>query len=533
MFLKEKYQKLLNDDPLDELGYLLWSIRIDENKEKWDNHLYQIVNDFIVVVPRDIEVFVSLQNINGGKKLAIKIYSKPLSISGDLKDYVNINHRIDENEVSKLDEYQKTDSLYIKVEENGLECRTMIFIGRNYFGSQLSIFGVTDGTEICCVDGIKIDRINIIKSLMDDLTRIGILNFIGENRPQLSVSRDSIIESSLEKYDHDAEVLMKKLITESITQVCIYINKTDILQDQLRYDSLWEKLFDKFTFCCGLFYQCLKEHTSCHEMKLPINVFSKILTFKDLLIADETIISKNVWEKCGDSLRILLLLRLLCSNSVLFKSESEILLEGHKDLPSFILFDLEKYDLDNYLLLCPNGFDKIWPGYDLVSFTDNLCISERFMQHLCGCLKSVLRSGSENGYVIQDNWVYSEELRYIKWLYREIERQIEKLILLIKDNHLFDFIVDDSIDNELAEFIISSHESGANCIIKYIGLTVYIHDFSVLAFSDSKSDNSICFARRGRCTRQELLDSISEGWKDKIKNVLFLDGTIWNPDSSN
>ena len=519
IFLNEKYQELLNDDPLEKLGYLLWCDLRDEaikhDMDRWEHHLYRIMNDFIIEVPDGIDVNIELQNPAGGKE-SIKIYNKPLPIIEELRPYANINNKIDDRFKSGFDKFKNMEYNVIQVQENGLECRTVIyFTETRSFGRYIDV----NGEDRCCVDGIGISHLVSDESILYQLDgEVGTLNFIGENRPQLSVSREEIIGSSVSDYDNDARILLQKLCMESIKEVCAYIKDKGILPDNALYDTIWGKLFDKFIFCRSILYECLKEHIDCHDMQLPR--ISKAMSFGNLLIADETIIPKDMLTKHGyyDAIYFFFMFRLLESESIEVKDENSLMAKGHVGIPAFDS-GFEEFD-DDYLLNHPSGYNNFWKEHDFVRFASVRFISDNIWQNIRDNQND---KADENVYVFTESWIYSRQLYGIRKILSEFDYEINTRRRVDSLSDSFGFDLEATIGSFFYKKTNSYHQ------VEYLGLTTYTQDYSVLAVQEPESDELICFARHGKLTRKELLDSITGERREKIKNVLFPNGEVLSP----
>ena len=266
VFLNEKYQDLLKNGPLEELGYLLWYNESEpaesarKDLERWKHHLYQIMNNFILLVPNKIDVFISLQDQKCNNK-SIKIYNKPLPISGELKDYAGKLSEVEGyySRMYRFDKLSECVCLDIQVEENGLECRGVFEVGRYDFP-------ISCGKSYC-VDGISINKISD-NSLLSHLG--GILNFKDKNRPQLSVNREELINVSWEDYDKDARVLLNKYYDELIAKMCHYITVNKIQNDSYLYGRIWDRFFGGYSiFNSFEIYNCLKHkvYPPCLNLK--------------------------------------------------------------------------------------------------------------------------------------------------------------------------------------------------------------------------------------------------------------------------
>ena len=247
------------------------------------------------------------------------------------------------------------------------------------------------------------------------------------------------------------------------------------------------------------------------------------MTFGDLLNAKESVINKKMLEENRRHVNNLILLRLLESKSITIRSESELVASEYSEKIYANCLDIER------LLFHPLGYEEYWQDFDAVCFAKLVLISDILNSCLCNYIKVV---ADETNATIHDNWIYSRHIYLVRqYLRANIKHGLRTNLMRISENKTIGFIVESSIYGPLSNPVITIAPNHSN--INYIGLTVYVDECTILAFSERNSNRSICFAKRGKCTRQELLDSITSEWKNKIKKVMFIDGTIWNADSSN
>ena len=210
------------------------------------------MNDFIVVVPEGIEVQISLQNPEGGKK-SIKIYNKPLPVAGELKDFVNLNFETYE---FCYEGFKKRNDLVINVQDEQceLECCTLINMGddESRRGSYFCDLGAF------CVDGIVVKYVSERESICSKLVHDArcVLNYNGNQRPQLSVDRENFKDKDLKEFDEIAKALLSKLIDKSISEVWKYIIDKG-LEDDRTFERIMTDLSDRFKFCEDVFYEHL------------------------------------------------------------------------------------------------------------------------------------------------------------------------------------------------------------------------------------------------------------------------------------
>ena len=290
VFLKKEYINKLNNHLPNDLCYYLFAqfIRKKSDKEeiqkqssyqKWLNSLYQIVNDFIFNIPEHIKVYVVSDK---GKK--IEIMNKPLVI-GKTEDFKITNYEkfvklhkqilncgtfkrcyILNDEIIKKFVYTE-----LKASHNGIEYITHLVLMESYFPnlmleerSRLPVYQ----TRGWCIDGIKVF---IEQSLSDNfiigkMAKCGIINFFGENRPQLSVDRETVINVDLSVYDIIAKQLLRVIINQAIERIIDFINKNKITSDSLLYYYLWRQLFFRFLRFEDVLKECFDKNIEAKKM---------------------------------------------------------------------------------------------------------------------------------------------------------------------------------------------------------------------------------------------------------------------------
>lgn len=243
IFLKEEYKDKLNNEHLDNIGYLLWK-RADpcgDKKKKYrylDNHLYCILDAFVIMVPTNVYLDVKLSD---GK--TIEIFNKPQPLGRGLftipKDNEYNNERI-----------EKYSLLNLEVEYDGLRYRNYLAmpiendlcVSSDY---SYLLFGIT----AFCVDGIKVDN----SFLKGDKLKVtskynlgGVLCFMGSERPQLSISREKIVKYEPDKYEEKIDMLLNELVAQAVDKVAEYIFVNHVMPSSEHYEKVWYSFFERF-----------------------------------------------------------------------------------------------------------------------------------------------------------------------------------------------------------------------------------------------------------------------------------------------
>lgn len=284
IFLNDGYKDSMSVEYMDNIGYLLWSTRRPQwmswDDHVYSNHLYFILDNFVKVVPANIELNIKM---SGDKKL--QIFNKPILMGEGtfaFPENVEKNERT-EKAITSLNnnKYYKLDAEY-----DGIQCST--FFEMQTKESNL-IGNLTIDNEVVCVDGIRVGikydyytayhGSSMVELLLDSLNVL--LNFTGSERPQLNISRDSIENESLQKYDGKLEILLSILIKQAIDTTIKYLSDNHVEPDSDQYISIWEGFFHRFQHVPISIYA---QHFTIEPIKdyllpLPKNLISSKMTF--------------------------------------------------------------------------------------------------------------------------------------------------------------------------------------------------------------------------------------------------------------
>lgn len=341
--------------------------------EDWDNHLYRLVNSFVTISPEDIKVEVLLESNE-----SLEILNKPIlptskEFTFTKEDLEFLNFLNSQGRFVKLDinysEVKDSLEIYeIDIKSDSLHYRTTLTLPKSgAIDPELHAFYSLPkiGSSAVCVDGVSVnDRsISISHFYSNALHRNGIMNFIGENKPQLTVDRTSLVSYPSE-YEKIAEDISKKLIQEVISKTREHISKHKLQDDELKL--LWKFVFDKIGFADTIFINELS-YTDYGDIlwtgiekvtkeKLSIKDFLKkeMLEFKDFNFSSLDKLTEN-----------LLLFKLISADKIdvtsdVVKCESKKLYK--------VPFIGKKNDLDfNKILIKSDSWAENYSEFDIVS----------------------------------------------------------------------------------------------------------------------------------------------------------------------
>ena len=385
ILLNDETKNILINREINKLGLLLFSKpdRFANNFEKyasyyknWEHHLYNKVNEFVQVIPNEIEVNITLSNNQQvpilSKPMVLDLENKILDISDDDLEfihYLNNYRRIHPLKVkySETKEYVKT--YIISVVYESLEYKTTLTLPKTNFDFQEleRLYTIpTIGNSGMCIDGIFINNSNSVgfdKDYSYDLVHRGVMNFTGEIRPQLSVDRTQIVN-----YQNECEVLAKG-VAELFTREVLDITKKHIESHTIKDDALnltWEYVFDKINHTDTYFINelSLTEYGDVVWEDLT-DIINQKISIKEFLSAKEITFNHFNFSILHVLTKKLILTKFISANEVEV-TENHILLKYDKLLTTNILKRGHSHS-DNDVVIFADKWAESIAEYDIVS----------------------------------------------------------------------------------------------------------------------------------------------------------------------
>ena len=383
--LIDSREKILNTEQIEKLGLLLLGKPSHFPEEysnyakfyrNWENHLFYKINSFLDIIPDDIDVFI---NLEGGNKL--KIESKPIIINKnkyfiDIKDIDYLDFLINDRRFIPLNKKYSEIMNYVEINEidivhNSVQFKTTLLLPKpgltNLMADIFYSFPKVEGRGIC-IDGINISNCNSVSLshyYSRALTHDGILNFKGENRPQLSVDRTSIINYDDEHESVASEIvllLLKKII--SLTKK--YISKNKIEEMSIEYNLIWKIILDKIGYADTLFINELS-YTEFGDIlwKGIVDALGENITIKEFLRKKEINILKYYFFTFDIFTQKLVTFKLLSAKEITVSGDSLII--KNKDIFK-TPFLQRRNDFDNTsLIIGAENFNNTFDDYDIIS----------------------------------------------------------------------------------------------------------------------------------------------------------------------
>lgn len=383
VLMNESEEYEVNTSPIDKIGLLLmgkpnyFPEKYESYKilfKYWENHLYKRVNDFIKVVPKNIEVSVELTD---GKDL--KIENKPIVVGQgwlsvedndlDFFDFLNNNGRFKSLKRNYSTIKDKMETYKIEISHKDIEYRTTLLLPKKDvdFDKDTPLYSLpTSGGFGVSIDGIAIDRsVSYSHYYTESLCRNDILNFIGENRPQLSVDRKSIVyypEENEEIAKDIVEILLKEIITLSND----HIRENGIDVNDKEFSLIWRIIFDKLHYADNIFVDRLAETDYGNIIWEPLNeLLGEKKSIRDFLLDENVVINGFDLTKYDVLTEKLLIFKILSSNKLIANLDS-LEIKSDKRNKTSLLWRKNRVG-DDVIVVSADEFDNVFLEYDIVS----------------------------------------------------------------------------------------------------------------------------------------------------------------------
>ncbi len=383
VFLTNEISEQINTSEIENLGFVSYDnngyiqrLRPDLSSDysKWENSLYKIVDNFVVIVPEQIELYIRWNN--GNKQ---KILSKPIIYSSEtlkIEDFDVLDAKINMfGDVCKykLKEYiDLIDCHVFEIRHQGVQYKTILKLpkpGIEQYGIDVMKHIPIKYSCGVCVDGISVNRADLgIFNFAETLTRHGIVNFYGDNRPQLSVDRTDIIDGEKKEYDNICKDVVIKVLEDAIKQAHSHIKKYVIHQGSELYNMVWECMFHNFNYSSSIFIKVLSQNIYNNIEWNNLCLFlDKNLTIGEFINQDIVTITNYDYGKF-DSVSKIIVLNKLYSSLDIIVSNNEVSI-NYNDLCNDNVLD---YDMEDELnrtkyLARTNNYGNTFDEYDIIS----------------------------------------------------------------------------------------------------------------------------------------------------------------------
>lgn len=387
LYLKDKFSSL-NNQYIEKLPILIGKAQSMSTKEYVDENtlkcnLRYILSAHICVVNQSIPVNVQCNNnqlypaIQSNSILDLDNYpsitkadlehfwSDVHFFSGEPNPYLEVIERLDLIENYNINVRTENVELYshISLPKKGMDKENL------YYYYMFQFVGQKEGTIL--VDGISVDTPGSlndgIKDILEyDLSRHAIINFVGKERPLLSVDRKTCV--SMPSITDELEQLKTKFIEQLTNIICEHVKSEEIDVNDNLFSTILNIVVTLFPSLADKIFTQLCE-TSLSDAPIPsyLNLNTKA-TIKELMNSSDFVLENVDFRKYEEVYRRILLGKLIDVKTIEL-AENNVTVQGtnYQELP------VERYrihDGDASLSSVVIRADK-WEGrfkeYDLAS----------------------------------------------------------------------------------------------------------------------------------------------------------------------
>lgn len=382
VFLKKEYYDSINTIEIGNLGLVSYindgfaqRLRPDLNVDynNWKNSLFKIIDNYIKIVPEQIELFIKWNN---NKKQ--KILSKP---------YIHNLNKLQITDIDVIDQYlhrfgnacefelkdyiNLVDCHVLMVEYNGLSFKTIMKFprpGMEQYGYEVMKNIPIDYSYGICVDGISADGHFEIYSFTERLIRHGIVNFYGDNRPQLSVDRKDLVDKDNRQFEIISKEIIRKIIGEAISKAHHHIQKYNIQRGSELYNMVWKSVFHNFSYASSILFEVLSQNIyNVIEWDNLSTFLENNITVGGFINLDIVQVPYYDYHKLN-SISQILLLNKLCTAREIQVNENNVSIISHKLTEETDLNqELEDSAVVHTYLVRTNNYGKTFDEYDIIS----------------------------------------------------------------------------------------------------------------------------------------------------------------------
>lgn len=264
VLLKPEYAAELNTKKIEKLGLVMQYHRdnmfngeftdYNEMYDNWKGHLYRHLDSFVNKVSDGVHVDVrldegSLVPVNN-KPFAVLVGEKGITIDDQLFIDAIISRRLFTADGLTLSAIQRFLVPYnIHVDVDGVEYDSIIVMplpGMPETNDDSILFHLlqVSGTKVS-IDGVSVDDKGKSDGLfLELLERYGSLNYVGRDRPQLSVDRQEIVQYPSD-LSQTYRTLLLKDIEATITIAQQHIAKYNLKNNHPIVNMIWKYIFDR------------------------------------------------------------------------------------------------------------------------------------------------------------------------------------------------------------------------------------------------------------------------------------------------
>ena len=346
---------------------------LEEDYVNWENSLYKHIDNYIAIVPEGIEVFVKWDNNNRQK-----IHSKPYVYRLDTLPIVDLEVLDQQiNMFRKVCEYSLKE--YIGLVEchifdityNGIQYKTIMKLPKP--GLEQYGYDVINHIPICypigsCVEGVMAKANFDIFSFVENLTRHGIVNFCGENRPRLSVDRTEIIKDEDSKYEWIAVEIVRQVVNLAISTAHEHIRKYAIQRGSELYNIVWKCVFQNFNYSSTILIDEISKNQYNHiEWNNLSSFVGSNLTIGDFINSDKITIDNYDYRKLDSVSQVILLNKLYFASEIDVKENTIRIGSNNNRIGTVLSFNAENEASGVKYIVRTSQYGSTFAEYDIIS----------------------------------------------------------------------------------------------------------------------------------------------------------------------
>jgi len=385
LLLKHDYACKINNVHIEKLGLVLQYDRVNVLPyefesyntlyNQWKDHIYHIVNSFVVRKPENIDVLCRCDD-----DAELPIYDKPfalkvgeMGITNDDRAFINtliFRQMFTEDGDSLVDIQDHLQHYPIHAEESGVEYNTLVALplpGMPTLDDESHLFRLLKVTgSAITVDGISVDdrQSHIDEFYYSFLTHNGSINYTGNYKPQLSVDRHSII-----RYHKGDEEIYKRIAFKAIQELVSiaqqHIEKYDLASNTALVNLIWKYVFDRMQMAEVLFVNYLSG-SQLGDFKWPgiASLMKQDMTISDFMKTETLKIPSYDFHRLDLLTSKLVIAKLFAADEITIDSDNNVRIHTKQDghLPE----NEGYFHSMKYLVPAPNDCE-CFKEYDLVS----------------------------------------------------------------------------------------------------------------------------------------------------------------------
>lgn len=385
LLLKHDYACKINNVHIEKLGLVLQYDRVNVLPyefesyntlyNQWKDHIYHIVNSFVVRKPENIDVLCRCDD-----DAELPIYDKPfalkvgeMGITNDDRAFINtliFRQMFTEDGDSLVDIQDYLQHYPIHAEESGVEYNTLVALplpGMPTLDDESHLFRLLKVTgSAITVDGISVDdrQSHIDEFYYSFLTHNGSINYTGNYKPQLSVDRHSII-----RYHKGDEEIYKRIAFKAIQELVSiaqqHIEKYDLASNTALVNLIWKYVFDRMQMAEVLFVNYLSG-SQLGDFKWPgiASLMKQDMTISDFMKTETLKIPSYDFHRLDLLTSKLVIAKLFAADEITIDSDNNVRI--HTKQGGHLPENEGYFHSMKYLVPAPNDCE-CFKEYDLVS----------------------------------------------------------------------------------------------------------------------------------------------------------------------